>query len=280
LASAALLLVSASAAFAQSRTGSAAGSGSGVSDPAATNQTLGETEIRQKLQQGCYTNVQFKFTQGAGPDQPGSGTSTSTANTKMIQTGSNAYWVATAVKGSKPVNLKIDGQGNIVDASYPNGQPERPKEVKASFDLGRANLSAQDHQLINAVAAELRSDPCAKASVVGKTDTSGSAEKNMKLSQQRTEAVVTALATAGVSPAQIDSHQSVGEQQLEVQTPDQVKEARNRVVAITINAADRPLVASSQPLVGSSAKAAAPAARGGGGRHVGSGSGASDYHYP
>jgi OmpA-OmpF porin, OOP family len=61
------------------------------------------------------------------------------------------------------------------------------------FDTGKATIKPESAQAIGEVAKLLTKDPALKVYVVGHTDTVGVLEPNMKLSQERAEAVVQAL---------------------------------------------------------------------------------------
>jgi OOP family OmpA-OmpF porin len=111
--------------------------------------------------------------------------------------------------------------------------PPPPKEFKAYFASGKASLSAEERRTVETAAAEWRANPSARVKLVGKTDTRGAEDRNMALSQRRTEAVSKALVAAGVPADRID-RQSVGESQPEVPTGNGVREPRNRVVDISV----------------------------------------------
>jgi OOP family OmpA-OmpF porin len=67
--------------------------------------------------------------------------------------------------------------------------------------------------------------------IVGHTDTSGSADYNQKLSVRRANVVVEAMVDMGARRAAIQTS-GVGESDLAVQTPDNTKEAKNRRTVI------------------------------------------------
>ena len=72
-----------------------------------------------------------------------------------------------------------------------------------------------------------------RITVVGHTDTSGSAEYNLKLSERRAGVVKDTMVQMGARPEAIQVS-GVGETDLAVQTADGVKEARNRRAVITL----------------------------------------------
>jgi outer membrane protein OmpA-like peptidoglycan-associated protein len=69
------------------------------------------------------------------------------------------------------------------------------------FDTGKSELKPESQQSIAEIAKLLKSDPGLKLFVVGHTDNVGTVESNLKLSQDRAEAVVQALVRGEGIPA-------------------------------------------------------------------------------
>ena len=67
------------------------------------------------------------------------------------------------------------------------------------FETGRANIRTISHPLLNEVAQALRDNPAIKVEVQGHTDSQGSDAINLKLSQQRAQAVQVYLIKRGIS---------------------------------------------------------------------------------
>jgi len=67
--------------------------------------------------------------------------------------------------------------------------------------------------------------------ISGHTDTTGADQRNMLLSQRRAEAVADSLSMLGVPPRDM-ALEAYGEEQLQIKTPDDMVEARNRRVEI------------------------------------------------
>jgi OmpA-OmpF porin, OOP family len=111
--------------------------------------------------------------------------------------------------------------------------PPQHQVFKVYFELDRANLTPEAGQIVANAAAAAKANPSANVSLVGKTDTSGTAAYNQGLSERRTATVRRALAGDGVADGRITGR-SVGETELEVPTANHVKEPRNRVVTIDI----------------------------------------------
>ena len=61
------------------------------------------------------------------------------------------------------------------------------------FDTGKADIKSESKQAIGEIANLLKSDPELKIVVVGHTDNKGSVESNLKLSQDRAQAVMQSL---------------------------------------------------------------------------------------
>ena len=74
------------------------------------------------------------------------------------------------------------------------------------FDTGKAVIKPESAPSLKEVAKLLQADPKLKLYVVGRTDNQGALDMNMKLSQDRAEAVVKALTTeSGVAAARLQA---------------------------------------------------------------------------
>jgi outer membrane protein OmpA-like peptidoglycan-associated protein len=101
------------------------------------------------------------------------------------------------------------------------------------FDFDSWTLTAEDLTVLTNVINTARTGGQSHISVVGHTDTSGSAEYNQKLSVRRANVVVEALVDMGARRAAIKAS-GVGKNDLAVQTGDNVKEAKNRRTVIDL----------------------------------------------
>ena len=101
------------------------------------------------------------------------------------------------------------------------------------FDFDSWTLKAEQLKVLTDVINTARSGGQANINVVGHTDTSGSADYNQKLSVHRANVVVEALVDMGARRAAIHAS-GVGETDLAVQTPDGVKEAKNRRTVVSL----------------------------------------------
>jgi hypothetical protein len=110
------------------------------------------------------------------------------------------------------------------------------------FPFGSSALTAEGRSVVEQAAADFRNTGSSSVSIVGHTDTVGSTEFNMRLSQRRAETVGQALIANGV-PADVLVAAWRGETELAVPTGDNVREQRNRRVEISIAAPDTTPVA-------------------------------------
>jgi hypothetical protein len=113
------------------------------------------------------------------------------------------------------------------------------------FDTGSSNLSNQATSTIQQAAATYRSQNGANVLVAGHTDTVGSADYNMALSQRRANTVTAGLVSAGVPRAAIIS-QGYGETNLPQPTADQVPDQANRSVKIAVVRMARPIMSDAE----------------------------------
>ena len=105
------------------------------------------------------------------------------------------------------------------------------------FSTGSHALTSEDQDHIRDVAAMMRSTPTFVATIVGKTDSVGSADFNEHLSQRRAEAVFEALVyTNKVPENRVQLHWS-GERLPVTSAADEQAESQNRMVAIIVSAA-------------------------------------------
>jgi hypothetical protein len=110
---------------------------------------------------------------------------------------------------------------------------ESPGRYFVTFGLDQVTLTEQDRRVIAEAAEDYRQGGRPQVSVVGYTDTSGSAAYNLELSQRRAEVVADELEREGVPSADIVTL-GRGEEALLVATADGVREPRNRRVEIVV----------------------------------------------
>jgi OOP family OmpA-OmpF porin len=120
-----------------------------------------------------------------------------------------------------------------VSAPAPTPTSATPADYTVYFDLDSWTLTAEDLAVITNAINTARAGGQSHITVVGHTDTSGSAAYNQRLSVRRANVVVEALVDMGARRAAIQAS-GVGKTDLAVPTPDGVKEAKNRRSVITL----------------------------------------------
>jgi hypothetical protein len=127
-------------------------------------------------------------------------------------------------KGQDLVVLLPEADGTVgrADVSNPSG--------KVDLATARASTTVKAGHAPTAV---VKSHPVPRVTVIGHTDTTGSAASNVELGLRRANVVRALLVDVGIDPAAIDvtSH---GEATLLVPTADEVFEPKNRRVEISV----------------------------------------------
>jgi OOP family OmpA-OmpF porin len=107
-------------------------------------------------------------------------------------------------------------------------------EFVVYFEWDRSNLNQAALETIDAAVARARQCNVSGVVVVGHTDTSGSAQYNIGLSERRASVVRDALVARGIGAGSITT-QARGETELARATRDGVREPLNRRTAVTIS---------------------------------------------
>lgn len=96
-----------------------------------------------------------------------------------------------------------------------------------NFETGSANITPESMKQVQNIVAILKSFPGASIKIGGYTDRTGNEPANMKLSQARADAVVTALKNNGVSSSQITGSEGYGSQFAKV--PESASDEERRI---------------------------------------------------
>jgi OmpA-OmpF porin, OOP family len=111
-----------------------------------------------------------------------------------------------------------------------------------TFEFNRATLTPQSRPVLDAVATDLKAHPRMKVELQGHTDNVGSAEYNLRLSQERAESVRDYLISQGVAPEQLTA-KGYGLTRPEADNRTEAGRALNRRVVMVVieNPADVPV---------------------------------------
>jgi len=104
------------------------------------------------------------------------------------------------------------------------------------FSTSSHALTPEDQDHVRDVAEMMQSTPTFVATILGKTDSVGSADYNEHLSQQRAEAVFEALVYTNKVPENRVQLHWTGEYLPFIPAADEQAESQNRMVAIIVNA--------------------------------------------
>lgn len=114
-----------------------------------------------------------------------------------------------------------------------SAMPLPPAHFLLYFHQGTTELRPDSQLLLPAIVKAIKERHPAQLSVVGHTDTMGTAEFNYQLGLLRATSVSELLASHGATPASIETS-SRGNTDLLVKTGDQTPEPRNRRADVTI----------------------------------------------
>ena len=112
--------------------------------------------------------------------------------------------------------------------------PAPAKTYLVFFDWDKYNLTPRATQIIAQAASDSKTQNVTTLDVSGYTDTSGTPQYNMGLSERRAKAVAAQLVTDGVPASEIEIH-AYGETHLLVPTGPNVREPQNRRVEIVLH---------------------------------------------
>ena len=112
-------------------------------------------------------------------------------------------------------------------------RPALPEHFLLYFESGGTLLTQQSMAALDKIIEVAKQRPAVDMSIIGHTDTPGTAELNESLAHQRAVAVADLLKQKGLT-AHALSVESHGERNLLVRTPDETAEPRNRRVEVSI----------------------------------------------
>lgn len=116
-------------------------------------------------------------------------------------------------------------------AAPATGEPAMPEQFRIFFDFDSAELNAEGRAVVNSISEAHDQFNPATVLVVGHTDSAGSSDYNIMLSQRRAETVYNALAAQGI-PQNDMRVEAYGEERPDVSRPDGTRERSNRRVDV------------------------------------------------
>ncbi len=149
----------------------------------------------------------------------------------------NQPWQAVEISGGKarptaPAAIdKTSIQGVFGEAQA--AMPAPPINYKLYFNVDSTVLTQESRLLLPEIIKAIQVRYPAELSIIGHTDTTGTAEYNYQLGLSRAKTVTELLKSLGAAPVAIETF-SHGKGDLLVKTADQVSEPRNRRVEVTI----------------------------------------------
>jgi outer membrane protein OmpA-like peptidoglycan-associated protein/outer membrane protein W len=121
-----------------------------------------------------------------------------------------------------------------VAAAPPPPAPLPARTFLVFFDWDKYNLTPRATEIISEAASDSKTSSVTTLDVSGYTDTSGTPDYNMGLSERRAKSVAAQLETDGVPASEIEIH-AYGETHLLVATGPGVREPQNRRVEIVLH---------------------------------------------
>lgn len=125
----------------------------------------------------------------------------------------------------KGTGVSVTRNGDQIILNMPNN---------VTFDSNASQLKPAGANTLSGVAMVLKEYEDTRVHIIGHTDSSGSRELNMRLSQQRAESVGTALITMGVDASRL-SMDGVGPDQPVASNSTAAGKAQNRRVTLTLS---------------------------------------------
>ena len=155
-----------------------------------------------------------------------------TAGSAALDTAQEST-VVSAGEPPAPVTVLSQSEVDRIFGDALNALPPAPQRFTLYFRFESDELTEQSRALVPEILRAVRERPVPDLTIIGHTDTTGTAAANFKLGRTRALMVRGLLAEAGVDAAVVDiaSH---GESDLQVKTADETLEPRNRRVEISV----------------------------------------------
>jgi outer membrane protein OmpA-like peptidoglycan-associated protein len=173
---------------------------------------------------------------------------TTTMTTAPVDTSMNTNTTTTTERQSMKVKLADGTEINaysggiedqlvkcLDDAACQAGKDKWFDFDNINFETGSAKLTSESQQQVQNIVAILKAYPKAKIKIGGYTDKVGNADANKKLSQQRADAVMNAIKSAGANAGQLAGAEGYGSQFAKVDASASDEERRSdRRIAVQL----------------------------------------------
>lgn len=222
-----------------------------VLDPADPSQALyngtfasAEVDGMRLLRAGVKVAIDFGWSCGRTPQAPAAAEEKPTARPQLVQQPQPKPEPRPAPNAQpQPVVMQPKAEPEAVSGqqSVASGQPsavnweERLAALAVTFDFGQSepHFADGDEATLRQLASAMLADPATRVTVTGHTDSVGSADVNMRLGQQRANAVRQRMIALGI-PADRITTASRGEEQPVAPNDTAEGRAQNRRVVIRV----------------------------------------------
>lgn len=172
---------------------------------------------------------------------PGTGSSNGASQAGNAATNAAASigsFANVSIPGGVDLNIPENGMENklLMYIKQPNARVSRETWFefdRLNFEPGLANLQLSSQEQLENIARILRAYPNIYVGIAGYTDNQGDAATNLKLSQDRANAVMAHLIAFGVDPFRIDA-KGYGQDHPVADNSSQEGRARNRRIALRV----------------------------------------------
>lgn len=147
--------------------------------------------------------------------------------------GSSKYQVTASAEGYIPQTIIVDPKESIYSKINRNIDLTSTRQAirldHLIFEMGRAVINSKSYSSLDEVAAMMADNSSIIIRLEGHTDNVGSAEKNMKLSEDRVEAVKKYLVSKGIAKDRVKTKAFGGTQPLSSERTEEAKALNRRV---------------------------------------------------
>ncbi len=174
----------------------------------------GPIETHFGVQGGFYTDITGAMSDTGGGANAGAGVSYLIDDLTSVGIWGRYDWTTMDANPATTNDRQFVLAGIGVTRTFPVPQvavaaapPVKRKLVLrgVNFDFDKSDIRADARPILDAAATTLNEDPGVRVAVEGHTDSMGSEEYNMSLSQRRAESVVDYLVSAGVSRGRLEA---------------------------------------------------------------------------